>query len=319
MLGEHPDIHTVSEPWLMLHPVYALQETGYCGEYNANHARAALENFLKNFSGGKSAYFSALRRAFSPMYRQLAEDAGATVFVDKTPRYYLILTELARVFPEAHFILLFRNPLAVLASMMTTWDHRDLLHDLRGRSIDLFRAPHLMLEAQDQLAARASTVSYETLVSEPENALRDLCTQIGLPYENSMLEYGATDQPGWTFGDQEQVYEQKQPVTSSVRKWVRLSSDSQYWRLLSDYLNQLGEETVSRLGYDPESMRTTLEQQRPISRGRGYTFSLDWLLAEERETRFWEHALVSLTISMRREGFAKTARDSVQRIRHFME
>jgi hypothetical protein len=32
ILGSHRDIYTLSEPWLMLHPIYALRPEDYQGE-----------------------------------------------------------------------------------------------------------------------------------------------------------------------------------------------------------------------------------------------------------------------------------------------
>lgn len=43
ILGSHPDIHTVSEPWLMLQPLYALRPDGYRAEYNEHLARNATQ------------------------------------------------------------------------------------------------------------------------------------------------------------------------------------------------------------------------------------------------------------------------------------
>ena len=54
------------------------------------------------------------------LYSQAAED-GASYFLDKTPPYAHFLPELARTFPEAKFIALWRNPLAVVASIVETF------------------------------------------------------------------------------------------------------------------------------------------------------------------------------------------------------
>ena len=35
ILGGHPEIHTAAEPWIMLHPLYALKSKGCSAEYNA--------------------------------------------------------------------------------------------------------------------------------------------------------------------------------------------------------------------------------------------------------------------------------------------
>ena len=42
-------------------------------------------------------------------------------FLDQTPQYHLIIPELLRVFPAASYVILFRNPLAVLVSMIAAW------------------------------------------------------------------------------------------------------------------------------------------------------------------------------------------------------
>ena len=39
-------------------------------------------------------------------------------FLDKSPRYYHILSSLLRIFPDSKFIILLRNPLAVLNSIL---------------------------------------------------------------------------------------------------------------------------------------------------------------------------------------------------------
>ncbi|MBI4530372.1 MAG: sulfotransferase, partial [Candidatus Latescibacteria bacterium] len=47
ILGGHPDIHTVPEPWLMLHPLYALRSDGYQTEYAVDVAHTSLREFLR--------------------------------------------------------------------------------------------------------------------------------------------------------------------------------------------------------------------------------------------------------------------------------
>lgn len=51
MLGSHPDIHT-SEPWLMLHPLYALKSDGYQAEYDTRLAQEAMGSFVQTLPDG---------------------------------------------------------------------------------------------------------------------------------------------------------------------------------------------------------------------------------------------------------------------------
>ncbi len=66
-----------------------------------------------------------LRDSFFAALRDRAErrpDAGARVrMLEKTPKNALRVPFLARVFPEARFIYLHRDPRPVLASMMEAW------------------------------------------------------------------------------------------------------------------------------------------------------------------------------------------------------
>ncbi len=82
---------------------------------------AAIEDFSQNLPSGSESYFGAVREFALDLYAQAAA-AGETYFLDKTPPYAHFLPELARIFPEAKFVVLWRNPLAVVAS-----DRRDLL------------------------------------------------------------------------------------------------------------------------------------------------------------------------------------------------
>ena len=110
ILGGHPDIATLAEPWVMLHPLYALKRAGIETEYDAVLAREALDDFLGQIDGGETAYVEGVRRFAGDLYARALARQGKRLFLDKTPRYYRIIPELRQVFPRAKFIILLRNP-----------------------------------------------------------------------------------------------------------------------------------------------------------------------------------------------------------------
>ncbi|MBU0595569.1 sulfotransferase, partial [Candidatus Bipolaricaulota bacterium] len=113
ILGSHPEVHTVSEPWLMLHPFYATRAEGIDTEYSQRIARVGVGSFMEEMPNGRDDHDEGIRRMYAHLYTRALDGSGKSRFLDKTPRYYLIIPDLLRVFPEARFILLFRNPLAV--------------------------------------------------------------------------------------------------------------------------------------------------------------------------------------------------------------
>ncbi|MCK5361164.1 MAG: sulfotransferase, partial [Gammaproteobacteria bacterium] len=88
LLGGNPDVLTLPEPWIMLHPLYALKRGGISTEYEAWQARHALDGFLKNSESGEDIYIDAIRSMASVLYSGALQHSGKTLFIDKTPRYY---------------------------------------------------------------------------------------------------------------------------------------------------------------------------------------------------------------------------------------
>ena len=166
ILAGHGDVQTLSEPWLMLHPFYALRQAGYEAEYNAGVARGAVLDFLQSLPRGEQDYLEGLRRMYLYLYDRALAGSGKHFFLDKTPRYYFVIPELLRTFPEAHFIILLRNPLGVLNSVLST-RVRENWYALHKFKHDLLRAPQLILAGLEQLGDKAIVVHYEQLLQDP--------------------------------------------------------------------------------------------------------------------------------------------------------
>ena len=302
MLGGHPDIHTIGEPWLMLYPLYALRSQGYEAEYSAPTARPAVHEFLSTLPNGEEEYLEGVRRMCTYLYGRALEASGKRYFLDKTPRYYLIIPELLRAFPEAHFIILLRNPLSMLSSILDTWIKQQWSWVYYFKS-DLVRAPRLLLEGTGLLGERGLVIHYEHLVTDPENEMRRVCAMLGEDFTPEMVEYNRRNLPHWQYGDQEDVYRHTRPVALYAQKWVEAIRDPQVWRLASDYLQWLGRETVEQMGYAYDELEQTLAANKPHRARLWLTFPLAWYLEEQMEKRRkWERGVARLTHALRRGG-----------------
>src|SRR5680860_1089325 len=120
VLAAHPAISTCSETWLLLPLVLALREQGIYTGYSHQTARRALAAFCAELPDGEQSYLDAVAAMATSMYHQ-ASDPGAESFLEKTPRYHLIVDEILRMFPTTRPVVLWRNPLAVVASVQETW------------------------------------------------------------------------------------------------------------------------------------------------------------------------------------------------------
>jgi hypothetical protein len=250
-------VHTTAEPWLMLHPLYALRETGHAADYDAAVAARALRDYLNELDEGEDVYYEAVRLMGLELYGRACRQAGKQLFLDKTPRYYHILPELSRVFPEARFIILFRNPAAVFSSILRTWMDDDWSRFDYFRE-DLLVAPRTLTDSHAYLADRAIVVHYEHLVHAPEAVLAELCARLGLPYGPQLLSYGERPLPAGRYGDPTGIRRYDRPSAASLNTWLEHARDPQIHHLISAYLDELGDEQIARMGYVPVELRATL-------------------------------------------------------------
>src|ERR1700704_2420728 len=145
VLGRHPEIATASETWLLM-PFLATAGDGPSAPRGAWDVMtgAAVSDFSRALDGGMEAYREAGRDFVLRLYGNVAPE-GATHFLDKSPPYALFMPELARIFPEARFIALWRNPLAVVASVVETFCEGRWEPD--RYSVSLFASLEALVEA----------------------------------------------------------------------------------------------------------------------------------------------------------------------------
>ena len=286
MLAAHSAIHTTQEPAIALYPLYGLRGHGIEAEYGVEVAQLFSRAFLATLPEGEEAYVTALRKMLGHLYNRALDGSEKRFFLDKTPRYFFVIPELCRVFPRARFVVLFRNPLAVVNSVLTTWVKGEWLGLGHSRA-DLLEAPRLLLAGRALLGPRAITLNYEELVRLPEPAMRRICEHLGVAFEPVMVDYGTVGLPRWEYADQTGVYNHDRPDPAHADRWTAGLADPQIWRIMADTLDALGPEVVGAMGYDYAALSATLAEHRPGVLALRATFSLDWLSKQPPAARPW--------------------------------
>ena len=107
VLITHPEIDSYSESWLLLPLIQSLKESDTIANYGHRICTVAL-NAIIGEMGGVEYYYEVLRQFVMNIYSQICSK-GSKYYLDKTPRYYLIINDIARLFPDAKYIFLFRT------------------------------------------------------------------------------------------------------------------------------------------------------------------------------------------------------------------
>ena len=143
LIASHPQISTTSEPWLILPYLYTIREKGICAEFDYNTSSVAIQDFCRALPNGEEDYLLEVRALVERLYAKVSRKEQTTYFLDKTPRYHLVINEIYKLFPESKKIFLWRNPLSVMTSIMSTWGQGKW--NLHRYKIDLFQGLELSL------------------------------------------------------------------------------------------------------------------------------------------------------------------------------
>jgi len=109
---------------------------------------------------------------------------------EKTPSHALHVEALSQAFPESRFLLLRRDPRAVVASWhRTAWSKRTSteVSELWRRS------SRSMSRAYRALPGRCLEIRYEELVSNPTPVLKSVCALLDTNFDRRMLSYHERD------------------------------------------------------------------------------------------------------------------------------
>lgn len=267
VLASHEEISTAPEPWILLPQLYAMREGGAYAEYGQVPSSRAIREFADGLPGGREAYLEELRSFALGLYRR-ASDGRGRYFLDKTPRYHFIAEELHALFPDARFIYLWRNPLAIVASISETWGEGRWTVD-RWHT-DLFDGLINLTDAFEAHADRVCSVRYEDLVTDPANAWPPLFDYLGLDFDPGFLTSFTGVPLEARMGDATGKKRYGALSTESLERWKRTLDGPVRKRWCRNYLATIGERRLALMGYDQGELLRSLDE---TAHGQGHIAS----------------------------------------------
>ena len=271
MLGANPEVFAPPEPHLM--PPLAhlgFHERVDAAPYDPVVTQIGVRAFVSGLPGQEQDYLDALRHLTDHLYERALDSSGRRIFLDKTPAYALVLDFLAKLYPDAKYLVLTRHPIAVWSSYVDSFfagdpraahEHNPLLERyvpaiarfLRERPVPLLH------------------VRYDDLVREPEARLREICAFLGIAFSPAMVHYGdapAARAAGPGLGDPITVDRETRPTTDSIGKWPEaLARDPALLAQCREIAARLTDEDLAAWGVAGPELRATLARIAPASAG----------------------------------------------------
>jgi sulfotransferase family protein len=254
VLAAHEGVATASEPWLLLPLLLPLRNDVPAPGGWQPRIHEALSDFSRTLPDGINSYERSVGDAARTLYEEAAD--GARFYLDKTPPYFLVIDEIAQTLPEARIVVLWRNPLAVLASVVETFC------DGRWRPQDyptsLFGGLTRLVDGVRRHGERIHAVRYEDLLAGGEGEWRRLAEFVGLEFDPTSLARFPEVRLDGAMGDPVGTKAYSRLESAPTEKWRKTISNPLRRAWARRYLEWIGDERLALMGYERERLLAEL-------------------------------------------------------------
>ena len=243
LLSNNEEVNTCSEPWVLLNFANQIKPSLLEAKFDNGLTTDAFNEYINKYPNldFEDKYKQFLLSLYEPMQE------GHRFVIDKTPRYWEILDELVKWFPKSKIIILKRNPVDVVKSMIKTWSipnlekltvfKRDLL--LAPKSINGFLKTHKENKS-------IYSLRYEDLISDTGSEISKLYSWIGITYSDAVLNTSTNIKYKGKYGDPFQNSEKE--FSSEKRKASNKELKKEFEQFLIGYKNFLGNTFLDEYG-----------------------------------------------------------------------
>jgi hypothetical protein len=206
-----------------------------------------------------------LPSAVRAIYGRYALRKGATIWGGKSPNYYDSLDRLAEEFPQAQFIVIWRDPADICRSILRAAN--DTWFSKRGITHRALFGLERMKQQCDRLVSRGVAVhqiNYEDLIHRPADLMQGICRFLAIPFEKRMSTLEGADRSAIYEGEHHEGVKSEKIAGKKLRPEVlppalksKIQRYNSFWRA------QYGAEwppASADVQFEPVEMPGTLER-----------------------------------------------------------
>jgi hypothetical protein len=281
LLLQNEKISSSPESWQMIQLVYTFKLQENKVGYNPKQASINFNRFLDEQPGGLKNFKSLIRNTSLTLYKDRTQDSN--YFLDKTPRYYHIIDELKELFPNAKFIFLTRNPLAVFASILDynfKGNYCSFLNS-EDRQHDLLMAPQRIGEA---IQNTNFYVRYEDIIENPQRELKRIFEFLEIEMEKGDISAYKLDEQFKESKavDAKSLGSHQKPVSDYLESWKKSIDTTQKKRLAKEYLIKLKKVGAYNNVYNIDDIINDLHAHTHVKKSY-FNLSFDYLTLQDKD------------------------------------
>jgi len=196
LLNKHPQVALTFEADLWLLRSVFRKPAGYCdwaARWEFRTSALTRHGIIANdLPRGVADYPTA----FTAVHKAYAARKGAVIWGDKSPVYYDSLPTLARLFPQARFIIQWRDPAATANAIARAAQSGAPWYQKRGVYLRGLMGYQVLKSGVDSLLSRGQPVcqvTYEELTSDTAKVMREVCRFLEIPYSDELADLRDAD------------------------------------------------------------------------------------------------------------------------------
>lgn len=253
------DVSGISEPWFLLPLIYSQKISGSISEYSHFKSYHAILDLKRSLNEKGKEYDDYINLFASSIYKDLS-DPNSKYFIDKTPRYYLICSDIIKIFPNSKFIFLFRNPLSIYSSKLNT-RRKNKFKYLYSDFIDLNYGPNMLIKEYLKYRDISLKLTYEDLVMNPNKNFNLIEKFLNIKLDYSKIENLSSIKVSGTMGDPNINLNLKNEIQdSSIDKWKDTFNTTYRKIIAKKYLNKIEKEYYEMLEIPKENILNSLKE-----------------------------------------------------------
>jgi hypothetical protein len=168
------------------------------------------------------AKVSSWAEAMASVGREYARRKGAQIWGCKSPNYFDSMTRLSREFPEAKFIVIWRNPADICRSILRAAENPGWFRKSGLPNRALFGCREMKKECDQLLASGVPVheIEYEELTRTPDAVMDGVRRFLDIPYDEHMTSLEGADRSAIYEGDHHSLVKSERIVYGKERKEV---------------------------------------------------------------------------------------------------
>lgn len=177
---------------------------------------------------------TVIRNMITTLTTPLNLNESVTYISEKTPWNILYFEELLELFPDAKFIMVLRNPIATFNSMKNVAKRAkkagvvppDFTTNFFIAAAYMEYVYGLMQRLEKKHPDSVITIKYELLISDLEKHSKELCSFIGLPWDESLLNFNNIEHPGEKTMTKNQIWYTSEQYNANPRDVAKKENKS---------------------------------------------------------------------------------------------